>query len=128
MYGLVVALHIIACIVLIMVILLQAGRGGGLSEGLGVGLTQSLFGTKANVFLTRATSVCAIMFLVTCLLLDIMISKQGKSLVQYERLMQEVQRQAQSAATTGSAKETGIPNDVKVDLPKAAPENVPAAK
>ena len=35
LYGLVILVHVVACLLLIAVILLQAGRGGGLSETFG---------------------------------------------------------------------------------------------
>ena len=74
---LLIVLHVIVCLVLVLVILLQAGRGqgmGGTSFGFGGGV-QTLFGTKAGDFLTKATSVCAILFLVTCTSLDIIESR-----------------------------------------------------
>jgi len=88
LYGLVIVVHVIVCLVLILVILLQAGRGGGLSEAFGGNLGQSIFGTKANVFLTRATSVCAIVFLCTCILLGVMTSRKGKSLIDIQKLLE----------------------------------------
>lgn len=81
LYGLVIAIHIVASLVLIAVILLQAGRGGGLSETFGGGSTQTLFGTKTSVFLTRATAASAIIYILTCLTLAVMTSHRGKSLV-----------------------------------------------
>ena len=81
LYGLVIAIHIIASLVLIAVILLQAGRGGGLSETFGGGSTQTLFGTKTSVFLTRATAACAVVYILTCLTLAVMTSHRGRSLV-----------------------------------------------
>ena len=81
LYGLVIAIHVIASLVLIAVILLQAGRGGGLSETFGGGSTQTLFGTKTSVFLTRATAVSAVVYIMTCLTLAVMTSHRGKSLV-----------------------------------------------
>lgn len=80
-YGLVIAIHVIASLVLILVILLQAGRGGGLSESFGGSSTQTLFGTKTSVFLTRATLVCAVVYVCTCLVLAVMTSHRGRSLV-----------------------------------------------
>ena len=50
LYGLVIAIHVIVSLVLIAVILLQAGRGGGLSDTFGGSSTQTLFGTKTSVF------------------------------------------------------------------------------
>lgn len=76
-----VIVHIFVSLVLIGVILLQAGKGGGLSETFG-GASQQLFGTKSSTFLNRATAVCAILFLVTCLSLGILSSHGRRSLME----------------------------------------------
>ena len=81
LYGLVIAIHVIVSLMLIAVILLQAGRGGGLSETFGGSSTQTLFGTKTSVFLTRATAAAAIIYILTCLTLAVMTSHRGRSLV-----------------------------------------------
>ena len=82
LYGLVIAVHVTTCLLLIAVILLQAGRGGGLSETFGgMDSSQTIFGTKVSVFLTRATVVAACLFLITCLVLGIMTSRRGRSLI-----------------------------------------------
>lgn len=81
LYGLVIFIHVIASLVLIAVILLQAGRGGGLSETFGSSSTQTLFGTKTSVFLKRATSICAVVYIITCLSLAVMTGHRGRSLV-----------------------------------------------
>jgi len=84
LYGSVIVIHIVACLILIVVILLQAGRGGGLSETFGGGdSSQTIFGAKVSVFLTRATIVAACLFLITCLVLGIMTSRRGKSLIDF---------------------------------------------
>jgi preprotein translocase subunit SecG len=81
LYVLVIVVHVIASLILISVILLQAGRGGGLSETLGGDSSQTIFGTKASVFLTRATVAAACVFLIASLLLGIMTSRRGRSLI-----------------------------------------------
>ncbi len=81
LYGLVIFIHVATSIVLILVILLQAGRGGGLSDTFGGSSTQTLFGTKTSVFLARATAVCAAVYLITCLTLAVMTGHRGRSLV-----------------------------------------------
>jgi len=131
LYGLVIAIHVIVCLVLISVILLQAGRGGGMAEAFGGGSTQTLFGTKANVVLTRATEISAVVFLITCIVLGIMTSKRGKSLIR----LQDIVRQAQTLPATQPI-EGAIPVDgetegvtldeAKKDLPEAKPETLPA--
>jgi preprotein translocase subunit SecG len=77
---LVVCLHVTVCLVLIIVILLQAGRGQGLTGASFGGNVQSLLGTKASSFLTKATSVCAILFLFTCIGLNILEIQKSRSL------------------------------------------------
>jgi len=86
MYALLMIVHISACLVLIAVILLQAGRGGGLSEMIGGGQPNTLFGTQTNRFMTRATEVCAVVFVITSLSLGILSTQRGKSLIEKEML------------------------------------------
>src|SRR3990167_8179940 len=81
LYGIVIAIHIIVSLILIAVILLQAGRGGGLSESFGGSSTQTIFGTKPSLFLTRATAVSAVVYILPCLVLGVMTSHRGRSLV-----------------------------------------------
>ena len=69
------------CLFLIVSILLQAGRGGGLTEAFG-GQTQSVLGSQAPDVLKKATEVSAIMFLVLSLLLAMLTTRRGKSLFQ----------------------------------------------
>ena len=122
LYGLVIAVHVLVCIVLILVILLQAGRGGGLSEVFSGGASQTLFGTKANVFLTKATTACAVIFLVTCLLLGIMTSRRGKSLVQIKGWTPEQAQGIPVSQPLEQEKEKAVLDEAKTRLPKAEPE------
>ncbi len=82
---LVTILHVIVCLVLILVILLQAGRGQGLTGAtFGSGNVQSLFGTRAGDFLTKATTISAICFLVTVISLDFLEARKSRSLMELE--------------------------------------------
>ncbi len=86
MIILLTVVHVIVCIVLILVILLQAGRGQGLTgPSFGSGNVQSLFGTGAADFLTKATSVSAIIFLCTAIALGYLESRRSKSLLNFSR-------------------------------------------
>ena len=97
MYIFLMIIHVIVCFVLIMVVLLQAGRGGGFSDMLGGGQPQSLFGTQTNDFMVRATEVCAILFVVTSLSLAIISTQRGKSLVARQKLMHDIQASVPAA-------------------------------
>jgi preprotein translocase subunit SecG len=81
MYTLVVVIHVIACLILITTILFQSGRGGGLSGLFGGGTSQTIFGARASTFLIRATTVAAVMFLLTCITLTIFSSRKARSLM-----------------------------------------------
>lgn len=76
---LIIIIHVIACISLIGLILVQRGRGGGLVDSL-QGL-ETVFGTKTSAFLTKTTSLMATVFFCTCLSLAFFSLQQGRSLV-----------------------------------------------
>ena len=69
MITLVTVLHVVVCVVLILVILLQAGKGGGMGAAFGGG-SQTVFGGRgAQTFLGKVTSACAAIFMLTSLTL-----------------------------------------------------------
>lgn len=81
MVILIVVLHVIVSLFLIGVILLQAGRGQGLSWGVFGGSPQSILGTKTASFLSRVTTICAVLFLFTCIILNIIETRKSRSLI-----------------------------------------------
>ena len=86
MYTFVLILHVIVSLILIAVILFQAGKGGGLADtfggGGGGGSQTTIFGQKASDFLTIATEVSAILFLCTSLTLAFLSSKRKASIME----------------------------------------------
>src|SRR5678815_3147896 len=80
-YYLVLFLHIVACLFLIGVVLLQQGKSQDLASAFGGGGTQTAFGPRgsANV-LSRATTVLAGLFMVTSLALSLVKPRQGSIL------------------------------------------------
>ncbi len=103
MYILVLIIHVIVCFVLILVVLLQAGRGGGFSDMMGGGQPQSIFGTQSNAFMARATEVCAVLFVITSLTLGMMSTQKGKSLMQNEMLKKSLMPAVPAASVTPPA-------------------------
>lgn len=77
--GIIIAIHVIVCVALIGIILIQRGRGGGFVDSF-QGL-ETVFGTKTNAFLTRLTSILAVVFFVTCLVLAFFSLRQSRSLI-----------------------------------------------
>ncbi|MGP8049475.1 MAG: preprotein translocase subunit SecG [Desulfobaccales bacterium] len=72
MTTLIIAVHIIVCLALILIVLLQHGKGAGIGAAFG-GSSQTVFGsTGAAPFLAKMTAVAAILFMVTSLGLTFM--------------------------------------------------------
>src|SRR2546430_10851896 len=74
--------HVIVCIFLILVVLLQQGKGADWAGAFGGGGSQTTFGARgAGTILSRATTAAAIIFMITSLALTILISRPGGSSV-----------------------------------------------
>jgi preprotein translocase subunit SecG len=71
-HALLVFVHVVVSILLIVAVLLQSGKGTGLAGTFGgSGVTGGVFGGRgAAPFLTKATTVCAVLFMVTAVSLN----------------------------------------------------------
>ena len=76
--------HIIGALLLVLVVLLQAGKGAAMGSGLGAGGSQTMFGSSgAGNFLTKLTTGLAILFMITSLTLATLSSKkESRSVMQ----------------------------------------------
>lgn len=115
MFAFLLILHLLICIALIAVVLVQSGKGGGLAGGAFGGSAQTVFGGRgATDFFTRATMILGGAFFVMSLVLSLMSSGVGtnrRSILQTEA----AQRRAAPAAPAPG------------ELPPAAPtQNAPA--
>ena len=71
MYLFVVSLHIILCLSLILIILLQPGKGGDVGAAFGGGGGSQMFGPRGPAgILQRATTAVAVLFMVTSVTLS----------------------------------------------------------
>jgi preprotein translocase subunit SecG len=114
----VLIIHVVACLALILVVLLQAGKGASMGAAFG-GSSQTVFGsTGATPFLAKLTTVVAILFMFTSLGLAIFANRGGMPSV-----MQEMAPPAKTAPAAQTAPPAG-----KADQPKApASQTAPAA-
>ena len=117
MTGFVMFLHAVVAIFLIVIILMQSGRGGGLTEGFAS--AESIFGAKTNEFMIKATTVFATIFLITCLGLAVLSAQKGKSLMSDEVAL-PVQAPLTEAVET-VAEEVGAQVEVIEDKATAEP-------
>ena len=102
-FYLVVTLHIVACLFLIGVVLLQQGKSQDLASAFGGGGTQTAFGPRgsANV-LSKATTILAGAFMVTSLALSVLRPVRGGSVL-------DKAGSAASPAPAASAPATTVP-------------------
>jgi preprotein translocase subunit SecG len=120
--GLILVIHAIICILLIGIILIQAGRGSGLVESFSN--VESMFGPKTNVFLTRATAVLSTLFFITCLGLAVLSARQGRSLLRDAKtaggsaLTNETQGSSNLSSQTQTLPEASGPEASQQDTPK----------
>jgi preprotein translocase subunit SecG len=106
-------LHIVICIFLILVVLLQRGRSQDLASAFGGGQTQSnMAAMSTDDFLTRATKVSAFLFMGTSLALALFAQGRATSVLD---IVPEEPPAAEDQATTGEpgatdpAAESAIP-------------------
>lgn len=77
LYYLVSTIYVLVCLVLVLVVLLQQGKGGDMASAFGGGSSQTAFGARAGAtLLTRATTVCAVLFMLCAIILGI-ITEHG---------------------------------------------------
>ena len=69
MFSVLITIHVIMCFILIMVVLLQTGKGADMGAAFG-GSSQTLFGSAGPTgFLGKMTTVAAVIFMITSLTL-----------------------------------------------------------
>jgi preprotein translocase subunit SecG len=110
LYYFVLTLHVIACLFLIAVVLLQQGKGQDLASAFGGGGTQAAFGPRGSAtVLSRATTILAGLFMVTSFSLSILKHREST-------ILDRVPAPAASASPSPAA--SALP---------AAPASIPSA-
>ena len=121
MHILITIVHVTVCIVLILVVLLQAGKGANMGAVFG-GSSQTIFGSSGpGTFLGKMTTAVAIIFMLTSFSLSYTASRKGSSLME-------------NAARPAAQKTVPLPNPAAPPAPAARrspeprPRRPPAAK
>src|SRR5512135_3909954 len=79
MSTLLIIVHIMVCMALILIVLLQTGKGASMGAAFG-GSSQTIFGSSgASTFLTKLTTVVAVVFMCTSLLLAFLHGPRSSS-------------------------------------------------
>jgi preprotein translocase subunit SecG len=138
LYYSIVALHVIVCIILVLVVLLQSGRSADLAGAFGGGATQTAFGSRGPAsFLSRMTTIAAIIFMVTSFSLSLIkVKRESKSILETTTKQQATQPSKKAPA----GKPVAVPSQEQIqreqekaeaarkNAPQAAPAPAPAPK
>lgn len=108
MITLITIVHVLVCFFMVLVILLQAGRGGGLS-GLAGGSSSAFGGRGSQTFLGKITTVCAAIFMLTSLSLAF-FSVEEESIIP-----RDLQAPGVLAPANGEENQNG--SDLDIQLP-----------
>lgn len=106
LYDIVIALHVIVCVLLVIAVLMQSSKGGALSAAFGGGGGTMFGGRETATFLSKATTVLAVVFFITSLSLALLSSgrhvagaesalKKAAGRGQYQTVVPEEQKSVQ---------------------------------
>ena len=113
LYYLVAVLYVLACLMLVLVVLLQQGKGGDIASAFGGGGSQTAFGARAGAtVLTKATAILGTLFMIGAVTLGIMGRGGSGSLM---RGISAPQQQSAPAPAT--------PAQPKADQPQPASQS-----
>ena len=108
MYALLLSLHLLVCLCLVAVVLVQSGKGGGLAGGAFGNATQTVFGGRGGTdFVTRATVVLGVLFFITSISLALLTTKGPAG--QRSVVSEAAKRTSATAPATPSAPPAGLP-------------------
>ena len=106
----IVILHVAVCLALILIVLLQTGKGASMGATFGGGSSQTVFGGQgASSFLGKVTAAAAIVFMLTSLSMSFFSSGRigGESIM--EGVKQPAQEETTAPAPAPSADTQGEP-------------------
>jgi preprotein translocase subunit SecG len=113
MMSVIAVLFVISCIMLILLVLIQKGKGGGLSGALAGGMASGLLGTKTGDFLTWVTIGLVAVFLTLAVIMAKFykpeISSFGEQTPQTQSAPQQQEKSEPPAVPGQTAPETNAP-------------------
>ena len=131
MITFVIVIHVMVCILLATIILMQSGRGGGLTQGFAA--AETMFGAKTNSVLIKGTTILATLFLTACLSLAFMSAQKERSLmsnvVPVAPLTKEMEKTAETKQAATTDVEQAHTSSTVIPPPEASttPEMAPSA-
>jgi preprotein translocase subunit SecG len=126
MYTVLTIVHVLACVFLVMVVLLQTGKGADMGAVFG-GSSSTVFGsTGAGNFLTRLTTATAVIFMLTSISLTY-LSSQSRTRTIFDDAPEAQVPVAPAGEAPPPAAEPNAPAAPAANAPAAAAPAAPAA-
>jgi preprotein translocase subunit SecG len=116
-------IHVFVCLVLMFVVLLQQGKGGGMGSAFGGASAQVFGGSGAGNILTRATAICAGIFMLTSVTLAYLSSAKDSGL----RARQEQAEKDQKAKAQGQKRDQAPAAPASASSGGSAPAPAPSS-
>jgi preprotein translocase subunit SecG len=124
-----VTLHVMVCFVLVIVIMLQSGNAADLAGAFGGAGSQTAFGPRgAASFLSRATTWCAIVFMLTSLTLSVKRAPVAGDLATGSVLEQTAPAQPTQKTPAQAPAPAPAPNQAPAQAPAPTPAQNPPPK
>ncbi len=123
-----VVVHVIICLFIVGLVLLQASQQANLGTMFGGGASQTVFGSGTQTVLGKATTGAAIVFFATCLMISFIVEKERSVIKRSEVVLQEkIQEQVApkdqpAAPAEGLAIPAGQPAQAPAGEAPAQPE------
>ena len=134
LYIAILTIHVLVCVFLIIVVLLQSGKAADLAGAFGGMGSQTAFGPRGSAtLLSKATTISAVLFMITSMSLSIMATRNAG-------LGASVLESAPAKSAPAAKKPTSIPiqvtppgggKPVTINVPEGPPpaqQNAPAKK
>jgi preprotein translocase subunit SecG len=113
-----IIIHVIVCVALILIVLLQTGKGADIGAAFGGGSSNTLFGsTGASTFLSKATAGAAIVFMLTSLTLAFLSSHRVTTSVVTDMPPAVVETKAPEASQAAGAAPAAGATEAKPETP-----------
>jgi preprotein translocase subunit SecG len=120
-----VTLHVLVCFVLVIVIMLQSGSAADLAGAFGGAGSQTAFGPRgAATFLSRATTWCAIVFMMTSLALSV---RRTPTEISTGSILEQTQKSAPAPAKPAQAPPSPSPSPLSQPASPAPGQQAPAS-
>ena len=125
LYYTVVTIHVLVCLILVLVVLLQSGKGADLAGAFGGGGTQTAFGSRGPAsFLSKMTTVAAVVFMLTSISLSMITTRtETKSILETTGKQSAAPEKKKVPSSTGAPVAAPTPEQINKQIEELQKKN-----